>query len=399
MISQTARDRLLEKLHAALVEGTFVKLTLSEPVNNTGGPGVAGVGEPDLRNVYARPVDLKEGQRIQFVYHYRQRDVTKNLRAEAVTQTIADMIGTEFGQAYVFTNTGDWHWHGPGAGRLKAKRPTFTAPVSAEHDRARTKAIDAAPWLTALGITGADGSARAGMADKLRQIERFTELLGHLVEGGPLAEAEELCIADLGAGKGYLTFAIHTFFQRRGAEVNTVGVELRPELASGANKAAQQAKLNGLEFHAGDIASYEPQGQLDVLVALHACNTATDDALYLGIRQGAQLIVVAPCCHQEVRPQIAAPPVLAPALRHGILLERHAELLTDAIRALLLEIHGYEARVIEFISPEHTGKNLMITAQRREKPVDSEAKRLQLRELLAFHGVREQRLARLLDEL
>lgn len=387
MTARTARDRLLEKFHAALVEGTFVKLTLSEP----------GDAEPDLRNVYARLVDLREGQRVQFVRHYRQRDVTKNVALGAAPEVVREMLEDQFAQAYLFTHTGDWHWRGPGDGRIKAKKPTFSSPVPAEHDRPRTRALSADPWLIALGVTAADGAARAGMADKLRQIERFTELLGHLVEESPLATAPHVRLADLGAGKGYLTFAAHTFFQRRNAAVETIGVELRPELVAGANRAAEQAGVAGIDFRAGDIAGF-PADKLDVLVALHACNTATDDALHLGIRAEAELILVAPCCHQEVRPQIEIPSVLAPALRHGILLERHAELLTDAIRVQLLEMHGYEAKVIEFISPEHTGKNLLLTARRRKTPGEPGPKRAQLHDLLAFHGIREQRLARLLGE-
>jgi hypothetical protein len=144
----------------------------------------------------------------------------------------------------------------------------------------------------------------------------------------------------------------------------------------------------------GDVAV----GECDVLIALHACDTATDDALHEGIRAGASLIVAAPCCHKELRPQMVPPPALRDVLKHGILLEREAEILTDAVRALLLEIHGYKASVFEFISPEHTGRNLMIAAQRRAQPLDPEPMRVRLRELLAFHGIREQHLARELGE-
>jgi SAM-dependent methyltransferase len=388
-MTSNARDRLLEKLRRSLDDGTFVKLTLSDPTD----------AEPDLRNVYARLVELREGRRVQFVRRFARQDVTKNVAPHEAADVVATELDANFTRAYLFTTTGDWQWRGPGDGQLKARRPTFTNPASLEHDRSKAKAVAHAPWLTALGVTASDGTARAGMADKLRQIERFGEILGHLIDGGSLRSAKTVRVADLGAGKGHLTFAAHDIFRRRGVDTATTGVELRAELVENANRVARDGAMDGLRFVAGDIASFHPTDPPHVLVALHACNTATDDALYLGIRNGTQLIVTAPCCHQELRPLIVPPPLLEPILRHGTLLERHAEILTDAIRALLLSIHGYEARVFEFIAPEHTGKNLMISAQRLDHPPDPEPLRAQLRELFAFHGLREQRLARLLGEI
>lgn len=383
MTPTNPRERFLEKLKAALDDETFVKLTLSEPADR------------DLRNVYGRLVELRDGLHVQLVYRHQTRDVTKNVALSDAVYVVGREIEGAFARAYLFTTTGDWQWRGPGEGQIKAKRPTFAAAPPLEHDRPKQKAVAPGPWLTQLGVTAPDGTARPGMSDKLRQIERFTEILGHLVEGGSLRDARSVTLADLGAGKGYLTFAAHDFFRKRGVEVKSTGVELRPELVSNANRIA----LDGLKFVAGDIASFVPGPSLDVLVALHACNTATDDALHLGIKSGARLILASPCCHQELRPQLTVPPVLAPVLQHGILLERYAEMLTDGIRALLLAIHGYEARVFEFIAPEHTGKNLMISAQRVDKPADPAPLRAQLRELLAFHGLREQRLAHLLGEI
>lgn len=388
-ITSSARERFLDKLRQSLEGGTFVKLTLSEPSG----------ADHELRNVYARLVELKDGRRVQFVRRFVRRDDTKNVTLAEAADVVAAEIEDEFNRGYLFTTTGDWQWRGPGDGRIKAKRPAFTTQGTLEHDRPKVKAIANARWLTALGVTAADGAARPGMSDKLRQIERFGEILGHLIDAGPLREAKSVRIADLGAGKGYLTFVAHDVFQRRGLSPATTGVELRAELVEFANRTARETEMKELTFVAGDIASFAPAEQLDVLVALHACDTATDDALHLGVRSGAQLIVAAPCCHQELRPQIVAAAVLEPMLRHGILLERHAENLTDAIRALVLAIHGYEARVFEFIAPEHTGKNLMISAQRLAQPPDAEPLRAQLRDLLAFHGIRGQRLAGLLGEI
>jgi SAM-dependent methyltransferase len=224
------------------------------------------------------------------------------------------------------------------------------------------------------------------------------EVLGHCVEDCALKDAKEIRAADLGAGKGYLTFAAYDFFRKRGVAVQMTGVEARPDLVEVTNRVARECGCEGLQFVAGEIATFVPES-LDLLIALHACDTATDDALQLGLRTGAQLLLAAPCCHQELRPQMIPPAVLAPVLRHGILLEREAEILTDALRALLLEMHGFAARVFEFISPEHTGKNLMIAAHRLVQPRDPAHFREQFRAILDFHGIREQRLARLLGEL
>ena len=381
------RAGFLEKLRGSLEGGTFVKLTLSQPAG----------ASTQLRNLYARVVELRDGRCLSCVWRYATRDVTKNFELEEAVERLGEMLGRDFGRAHLFTITGDWQWRVGGA--LKASRAAFAQLPPPEHDRGKSRAIPAqSGFLRALGVTNADGRPRPGMADKLRQIGRFTELLGHLVDDSLLRDRRDLCVVDMGAGKGYLTFATCAFFRERGVAANVTGIELRAELVALANGVAKQAGFDELRFVRGVIGEVSPDA-CNVLIALHACDTATDDALYEGIRAGASLIVAAPCCHQELRPQIVPPPLLRDVFRHGILLEREAEILTDAVRALLLEIHGYKASVFEFISPEHTSKNLMIAAQRRAQPLDPAPMRQRLREMLAFHGIREQRLARKLGEL
>jgi hypothetical protein len=333
------------------------------------------------------------------VYRHARKDVTKNVPVAEAPDAVGDLLGHSFQRGYLFTTAGDWQWHGPGEGELKAKRASFAATPAPSHDRPKQKALTNARWLTALGVTAPDGTARPGMADKLRQIERYVEILGHLVAAGPLQEATSLRAADLGAGKGYLTFAAYDYFRSRGVDVQMTGVESRRELVEATNRVARECDCKGLNFVHGEIAGFKPAGPLDVLIALHACDTATDDALALGVRSDARLIVAAPCCHREIRPQIRAPEVLSPILRHGILLEREAEVITDAVRALLLEMHGYSARVFEFISHEHTGKNLMIAAEKLPSPKDAAPLRAQLRALLVLYGIQTQRLANLLGDL
>jgi SAM-dependent methyltransferase len=391
-MADSPRTRFLEKLDAGLRAGAFVKITLSDYRG----------AEPALRNVYARPVALRAGPHLSLVWRYATRDVTKNVPLGEAAAALGKLLGTEFARAHLFTTTGDWQLQcdAAGAGRLKASRPVFAVAPEPEHDLKKRAplAVEHAPFLQALGVTAPTGEARPGMADKLRQIQRFVEILGHLVDDSPLRERRALRVLDMGAGKGYLTFATAAFFRDRGVEAEVIGVEARADLVELTNRVARATGFTGLRFERGAIGDFAAEGAVDLLIALHACDTATDDALHQGIRAQASLILAAPCCHREIRAQLAPPPVLRDVLRHGILAEREAEIVTDGIRALLLEIHGYKAGVFEFIAPEHTGKNLMIAAHRRAQPPDAAPLRGRLGELLAFYGIREQRLARLLAE-
>ena len=385
-----ARARFLEKLEAAWRAGSFVKLTLSQ----------YGDAETGLRNAYGRAVELREGRRLSLVWRYATRDVTKNFTIAEALAALREMLGEEWERAHLFTTTGDWQLacDRAGRGKLKASRPAFAVTPAPEHDREKNAplVVERAGWLRALGVTNAAGEARPGMAGKLRQIQRFVELLGHLLEESPLRERAELRVLDIGAGKGYLTFATAEFFRARGVAAEIIGVETRQELVELTNRVAREHGCEGLRFERGSIGDYAPSPPPDVLIALHACDTATDDALALAVRSEAALILAAPCCHQEMRAQFAPPPVLREVLRHGILAAREAEIVTDGLRALALEIRGYDARVFEFISPESTSKNLMLAAQRRTTPRDAGPLRGRLRELMDFYGIREQRLVSLL---
>jgi SAM-dependent methyltransferase len=388
-----SRTRFLAKLDESLRAGTFVKLTLSEYRG----------AEAGLRNLYARPVDLRDGPHVSLVWRYATRDVTKNVHTGEATAALGKWVGEEFGRAHLFTTTGDWQLQcdASGEGRLKASRPAIAMAPAPEHDQKKRAApeLERAPFLRALGVTSAAGEPRPGMADKLRQIERFVEILGHLVEDSALRERRTLRVLDMGAGKGYLTFAAAAFFRERGVEAEITGVEARADLVELTNRVARETGFARLRFERGAIGDFAVEnGAVDLLIALHACDTATDDALHQGIRAGASLILAAPCCHKEIRAQLTPPPVLREVLRHGILAEREAEIVTDGVRALLLEIHGYKAGVFEFISSEHTGKNLMIAAHKRAQPQPAEPLRERLRELLDFYGIRTQRLAQLLGE-
>jgi hypothetical protein len=246
-----------------------------------------------------------------------------------------------------------------------------------------------APWLRALGVTDERGKPLASMTDKFRQIERFAEILGHMLKESPLPAGRRLSVFDMGCGKGYLTFATSELL---GDRAGVCGVETRADLVDFcARTVAEQGLSKRLSFRVGSIADTEA-GAADILIALHACDTATDDALAKGVSAGASLLVVAPCCQKEIRPQLVSPPVLSGALKHGIFEERQAEFVTDALRAQLLEWAGYRTRVFEFVSTEHTAKNTMIAAV-KARPQRDESEAVRIRAFAAFYGIRHQALA------
>jgi len=377
-------------LHDSLREKTFIKLTLSNPC----GP------DKTLVNVFVRQVTLQAGERLSFVYRHKTRDITKNHTAAEAIARIEQMLGTEFRHAHCFTTsrTAKLELRDGREPKLAFSKPIQTEPTSTAHDQVRQYSVQAdRPWLRGLGVAGADGKVARGMEAKFRQINKFVEILGSLLaEASIQPSAKSPCsIMDMGCGKGYLTFAAYEWLNRQvqsSAQVH--GIEVRADLVELCNRVASESGFAELKFETGNIARASIEST-DVLIALHACDTATDDAIAKGIKADAKLILVSPCCHKELRPRLTPPPVLAGSLRHGILLERHAEFVTDALRAALLEWAGYDTKVFEFISTEHTAKNLMITATKRNAGDERSGADLaaKVRELAAFYGIRSQRLA------
>lgn len=387
MPNLSARERFLVRVQQAAESQRLVKMTLSRYMGR----------DAELQNVYIRPVEIKDGLRLQFVYHSATQDITKNMTVEEGLACITALLETDFRNAHMFaTHEAVTFEQRTGQAPLLRVDPAVpTAAPSLRHDRTKQRPVDPehAQWLHGLGVTDASGAVCKGMEAKFRQIGKFVEVLTHLVADAGLADRPGLRLVDMGCGKGYLTFAAYEWLRGHGwPRAEAVGIEARPALVELTNRVAAAHGLGGLHFQQGTIADVET-GRPDILVALHACDTATDDALARGVQAGAALILVAPCCHKELRPQLRPPPALTEALKHGILLERQAEFVTDAVRAGLLEVAGYEARVFEFIATEHTAKNLMIAAVKRRRPHDIDAASQRVRDLAALYGIRTQRLA------
>jgi SAM-dependent methyltransferase len=354
-----SQTQFIDALLSAFQEGRLIKCTLSKPL-----PAAA----PELKNVYIRPVELKKGLHLSFNHRYKTRDEVKNLNADEARNLLGEWLNTWFAHATLFTSSGDYYFSSDASGARIQKKPASQKAVSSQsHDRQKNRRLDpAAPWLHALGITSSKGQVLAAAQDKWKQINKYLEIIEGLLRARPLPA--NALIADMGSGKGYLTFALYDFLvNKMEMQPRVVGIELRQKLVDFCNKVAAENNFASLSFLAKDINEFAEQ-KIDMLIALHACDTATDLALAAGVKADAQLIVAAPCCHKQIRKEMDTQNEMAPVLRHGILEERQAELITDGIRALLLESKGYDTKVFEFVSSEHTAKNLMITATAGARP-------------------------------
>ena len=386
---------------AGALRGSLSRATLSRlMLGKYRGP------DAGLERVIGRLVTIRGTAQLSLVLRYRTRDVTKNVPLHAATGEIMGLIAQGFRHAHLVTATEDIQLAANRRGEFRLQRGRIAAapavePDAFEHDREKSRLLSLdRPFLAALGITTEDGRLVPAMARKWKQVNKFLEIVDHAIEGAGLGDKPEIRVLDFGAGKGYLTFAVHDYLTHvRGVRARVTGVELRPDLVEFCNAAAARAGADGLVFEAGSLAdrgaSVEP---VDILIALHACDTATDEAMSLGVRAGASIIVCSPCCHKELRPQMQSPLALRPVFRHGIHLGQEAEMVTDSLRALLLESEGYDTQVFEFVSLEHTSKNKMILASRRASPdAGRDAALAQVSEIKTFYGIREQHLESLLQ--
>ncbi|MBS0444949.1 MAG: SAM-dependent methyltransferase [Proteobacteria bacterium] len=388
------RERLLYRIATSLERGDFVKLVLSKPLERD---------RPQGERVSVRPLALRGVPRLSFVHSHATRDVTKNLPVDAGLDAIRELLVSSYAHAHAYGVGEELHWlisrKGQQTLRSVARASGPDAPAApVPHDRAKQRwvALDR-PFLAALGVTDARGTLVPAMARKWKQINKFVEIVDHALAASALAGRRGLKVVDFGAGKGYLTFALHDHLAHAlQLAPEVVGVELRDDMVRLCNDAARRVGAVGLRFEHGDVRTRAPE-RVDVMIALHACDTATDHAIHAGIRAGADVIVCAPCCHKEVRPQMRMPALLRPMLQHGVHLGQQAEMVTDSLRALLLEVEGYATQVFEFVALEHTSKNKMILATRRAVPAAASEARAQVAALKDYYGIGEQSLERLLQ--
>lgn len=338
-----ARSEFIEYLKLGLKSAEFQKIILSKPSKGY-----------DYIRLEVLPVESK--------YKLSKKSKTQDFTSMHDAADLESLLTLELGN-FLAANLWIQGKHislltsKSGKKSLIVKNDQIALPIANnEHNRAKNYLIppDKA-WLTALGVSGSNGQVLAPMQKKYRQINRFVELIEHTI-----GETVPHKIADMGSGKAYLSFALYDYLQSRNEDISLTGYELRPELVALCNKHADNLGFTHLNFVEANILEADT-GPLDMLIALHACDTATDMAIKKGLDAGARFIVLSPCCHKQIRKQMN---VQDSFTEHGIYEERIAEMVTDTIRSLILRHYGYKTSIIEFISAEHTGKNSMIIAKK-----------------------------------
>ncbi len=385
--------QFLQHIEQAWTMDSFIKIALG---NYTG-------SEKDLKNIYIKKIILKQKPTLSFTFRFKTKDIVKNHSFEDGKILIHEYLVSGFKIATLFTTASDFIFEEllNKKTRIRKQNASLKADITLSHDRLKQRLIVAEnkSYLHALDITDENGNVYKAAQDKYKQINHFIELLSPLINEMP--EQHTIKVADMGAGKGYLTFALYDYLTsvlHKEAEIK--GIEWRKDLVDLCNSIAQKSNFKGLRFESGSISDFDCTGQ-NILIALHACDTATDDAIYQGIKAGSDLIVVAPCCHKQIRKQIEKNKInnnLSFMLKHGLFLERQAEMVTDGIRSLIMEYYGYKIRVIDFISDTHTPKNVMLvglknkTSENRKKEILQEIKQAKQLFGIDFHYL-EQKLA------
>ena len=425
-------DQFIEKTKESLENESFIKLTLSNLISNQ--------GESTLKKILIRKTIIKREKKLTFVYRHKTNDITKNYSIEEGIRTIFLFLSKEnseelrnnnkeefFNQAILFTTSYDLHLKNINKdSTLHSQKPTQKQLLPTSHNKTKQRAIltkdekgNSKNYLQALRITDLTGKVYANAQDKYKQINQYIEILSVLLK--QLPTDKPLQVTDMGAGKGYLTFALYDYLKNiLKLNIHTIGVEVRKDLVELCNQIAQEANFEKLSFVEGTIEDYQIKPnetkenieKTHILIALHACDTATDDAIFKGIKVGAELIVVAPCCHKQIRKEmeegrgrkkeIEKPKnQLAPLTKYGIFLERQAEMLTDTMRCLLLNYCGYQTKVVEFISDAHTPKNVLLVAKKGKISLDKRKKDKLMEEfnnLKLFFSVKTHHLEKLLFE-
>jgi SAM-dependent methyltransferase len=347
----------LEGLVAGLVERrALTGATLSNPRRKAaGGPS----------RVTVRPVLLGGDLCYGWTAHYPTRTATENLAPAETERRLIELLRGDFRQGLLHAQDADYQVLVSRSPTI-LERPATRPQASLAHDRRKHYVLEdgvPVPFLVELGVMTAEGKVRARRFDKFRQVNRFLELVADVLPA--LRSEGTLRVVDFGSGRSYLTFALHHFLRDvHGLDAEIVGLDLKEDVVQECSALAARLGADGLSFRVGDIASFDELDRADLVVSLHACDTATDAALARAVRWRADAILAVPCCHHELLAQVEHG-TLTPLLRHGVLKERFAADLTDAVRAQLLGLLGYDVQLVEFVELEHTPKNVLIRAVRR----------------------------------
>lgn len=350
------REEIIDLLRAIFEKEELIFATLSSPHKGN-----------LISKIIVRPLQIKGKLSFQVTENRGQQAFHKNLDKKECLNLLLQHID-KFKQTFFYTKYVDYHIL---VGKKKnvtiLKKPPTKSPQTLLHNRKKEYVLqegDPIPFLISLGVMNAQGKVYSAKQDKFRQINRFLEMIDDVLDD--FDSTQLLKVVDFGCGKAYLTFALYHYLSiTKGFAVHMVGIDLKSEVIQYCQDLSKELGYQEhLDFIKGDIDHYQTKERVDLVVSLHACDTATDVALEKGIRWQAKVILSVPCCQHELLSQIQQE-ALRPLLKHGILKERFAALITDAARVQLLEVLGYQAQILEFIEVEHTPKNLLIRATRR----------------------------------
>lgn len=317
--------------------------------------------------VKMKPVILKGERKYQFTYQVGPKVIHENRNADQAADHLAQLLREQFKQGLWQTAEADYQILVNKKGKAAIlKKPATKQTIELSHNRKKKYLLEEGtpvPYLVELGVMNAQGKVLAAKYDKFRQINRFLELVDDVVS--ELPRNRPITVIDFGCGKSYLTFAMYHYLTYiKKLNVRAIGLDLKEDVIAHCSALAAKLQYTNLNFYVGDISQYNDINEVDMVVTLHACDTATDAALDKAVRWGARVILSVPCCQHELFKQLDNP-VLAPMLEHGIIKERLSALATDSVRARLLELVGYKSQIVEFIDMEHTPKNLLVRAVRQ----------------------------------
>lgn len=398
MTSTEILAKFIYFMSLSIGESKFVKLSLGNYQGN----------DKELKNLYVRRVKIKRTDMLSFTYRYKTRDIIKNFSIDEGKTLILNLLSNDFKVGTLFTIDKEIFIEQDKKSLFKLRERELNVKLepNLSHNKEKIRILKplANGYLHHLNITDAAGNVFKNAQDKFKQINHFIEVLSPLIKELPSGSVQN--VLDMGSGKGYLTFALYDYLhQKLNLKAKVTGVEFRDDLVALCNEIAKKSNFEQLHFVQGTIQDYQVT-DINLLIALHACDTATDEAIFKGIEANAQLIVVAPCCHKQIRREIAKNKVqndISFLTKHGIFLERQAEMATDGLRALILEYYGYKTKVFEFISDAHTPKNVLIVAVKQKthelKLKDKTKILAQIKASKSFFGIDYHHLEKLLKML
>ncbi len=360
-------EEIIELIKEIVLNEELIYAVLSNLRKNNG---------ESFNKVIIKPVLIKGDVRFQFAYEYMNKVLHENLEPSKAISEINKLLTEHFKQGMLFAKGADYQIliNKKGKANILKKKPTKES-IELTHNRKKSYILEDGEhidFLIRLGVMNEKGMVVSKRYDKFKQINRFLEMVADVIP--KIDKEKSLNIVDFGCGKSYLTFALYYYLVKiLDLDVNIIGLDLKKDVILFCNEVAEDLNYERLKFIHGNIKDYEGFQNVDMVVTLHACDTATDAALVKAINWDAKAILSVPCCQHEFFDKIENP-VLGPMLSHGIIKEKLSSLVTDSLRANVLEILGYQVQLLEFIDMEHTPKNILIRAIKTDNKSNKDAK-------------------------